>query len=185
VTLPCVHVLTRCYWAQGPGGHFYPHFDSNPLFQLGAQHLPPGVPNHGRGFGFPYAARYVTLLIFLNTPAEGGNTTFPLVGPNPMHTAKASPSSALGLRDVMGRFGNVNPDALRLWQSHDEHCDGADGCLSIAPKAGDAVLFYNHHVVRPPLVHFSLLRKCAALYHLHLCMSFHHGDRCSTQLYAR
>lgn len=70
-----------------------------------------------------------------------------------MRLAKTSGSSAPGLRDVMGRYGNVNPDALRLWQSHDEHCDGADGGLSVAPVAGDAVLFYNHHVVRHTFVH--------------------------------
>ena len=123
---------------------------SNPLFQLGAKQLPPGAPSHGRGFGFPYAARYLTLLIFLNTPEDGGNTTFPLVGTNPMRTTTAG--STPNLRDVMGRFGNVNPNALGLWQSHDLQCDGADGHLSIAPVAGDAVLFYNHHVVRHPLV---------------------------------
>ena len=67
-----------------------------------------------------------------------------------MHTS--SVGSAPDLRDVMGRFGNVNPNALGLWQSHDLQCDGADGHLSIAPVAGDAVLFYNHHVVRRPLV---------------------------------
>ena len=69
-----------------------------------------------------------------------------------MHVAKTSGKSAVGLHEIMGRFGNVNPDALELWQSHDQRCDGADGHLSIAPKVGDAVLFYNHFVVSQPLV---------------------------------
>lgn len=68
-----------------------------------------------------------------------------------MHPTQGS-KSTLGLRDVMGKFGNVNPDAIGLWQSHDQTCDGADGHLSVAPKAGDAVLFYNHHVVSTPYV---------------------------------
>ena len=47
--------------------------------------------------------------------------------------------------EAMGRFGNVNPQALELWQQYDAQCDGGRA-LAVAPKRGDAVLFYNHHV---------------------------------------
>ena len=109
--------------------------------QLGAKNLPPGAPP--RGFGFPFAGRYLTLLIFLSDVDHGGNTTFPLAGPRPMLRGGGGAPS---LRAVMGQFSNGNTDALGVWQSHDGRCDGDGGGLAIAPKSGDAILFYNHHV---------------------------------------
>ena len=53
---------------------------------------------------------------------------------------------APSLRAVMGQFSNGNTNALGVWQSHDGRCDGDGGGLAIAPKTGDAILFYNHHV---------------------------------------
>ena len=46
----------------------------------------------------------------------------------------------------MGQFSNGNANALGVWQSHDGRCDGDGGGLAIAPKTGDAILFYNPHV---------------------------------------
>jgi len=70
----------------------------------GEKHLPPGA--RPKGFGFPFAARYLTLLIFLNDVPDGGNTILPLLGPKPLASVTAS------LKEVMGNFGNVNPGAL-------------------------------------------------------------------------
>ena len=43
------------------------------------------------------------------------------------------------------RYGSVNPKSFGLWKEYDQRC--YEG-LVFAPRKGDAVLFYNHHVGR-------------------------------------
>jgi hypothetical protein len=73
-----------------PGQHYWPHYDSRHLADLGGAAFETHLEKMGqlddaaaaaalrRNGGFPYAARYATLLYFLRAPEAGGNLSFPL-----------------------------------------------------------------------------------------------------------
>ena len=149
-------------------GHYHPHYDSRRLVDLkraddggGARDATTatGVKDAADASGYPVAARYATLLLFLNdVPAGyGGNTTFPLarMGAIP-HELSQSLSS---------RNARAQPfwDA---WASRDA-CDSSEIAKSFAPKKGSALLFYNHDVGPDGLVGdldpWSLHGGCAVL----------------------
>jgi|EP01044_Picomonas_judraskeda_P002087 hypothetical protein len=129
-----------------PGEHYWPHFDSRHLKDLGAEAFIKLLEAGGGGAarltnamlsaqGFPYAARYATVLLFLRAPAEGGNTSFPLVSA----TAVEEPTGPV--EKQLDSLSSKNTHAHKIWRQHSAQCEHG---LTVTPQQGSALLFYNH-----------------------------------------
>ena len=129
-----------------PGDHYWPHFDSRHLKDLGEKAFIKLLEAGGGGAarltnamlsvqGFPYAARYATVLLFLRAPADGGNTSFPLVSA----TAVEEPTGPV--EKQMDLLSSKNAHAHQIWRQHSAQCEHG---LTVAPQQGSALLFYNH-----------------------------------------
>ena len=134
------------------GEHYWPHYDSRHLRDLGVQAFVDLLEAGGGGAarlnftsskhkamlssaGFPYSARFATVLLFLREPESGGNTTFPLLSP----TAVDEPTGPV--QSQVDLLSSRNVDAHQIWRTHSTRCNHG---LTVAPKKGRALLFYSH-----------------------------------------
>jgi hypothetical protein len=165
-----------------PGEHYWPHYDSRHLKDLGEEAFVKLLEAGGGGaarltsgmlsaVGFPYAARYATVLLFLRTASRGGNTTFPLVsssavdeptgpvqaqtdllssknrdahtyagfGASTAHLARLNDCPVSSVDTIRSFHCRVCWD--RIWRQHSATCEHG---LSVAPRQGSALLWYNH-----------------------------------------
>ncbi|KAG7472287.1 hypothetical protein MATL_G00107350 [Megalops atlanticus] len=103
------------------GGHHYAHYDS------GAVH-PEAACTHSRlaaniSTPFETSCRYITVLFYLNSVEEGGETTFP-VADNRTYEEEALIQNDVDLLDTR------------------KNCD--KGNLRVKPTQGTAIFWYNH-----------------------------------------
>ncbi|XP_076870628.1 transmembrane prolyl 4-hydroxylase [Brachyhypopomus gauderio] len=103
------------------GGHYHAHHDSGPVF-------PDTICTHTRlaanlSSPFQTSCRYITVLFYLNSVEEGGETTFPV-------------ADNRTFEEVSLIQNNVDLLDTR------KHCD--KGNLRVKPTKGTAVLWYNY-----------------------------------------
>jgi hypothetical protein len=80
------------------------------------------------------------VLLVLQAPTSGGNTTFPLVGEGVVE-ARGGGGGGGPTRAQVELLGSQNREAHRIWRRHCARCDRG---LSIRPKRGRAIVFFNH-----------------------------------------
>eukprot|EP01050_Picozoa_sp_SAG11_P008454 SAG11_NODE_747_length_7366_cov_7.215632_4_plen_149_part_00 len=135
--------------------YYHPHYDSRRLFVL-ADSERADLQNKDRTL-FPHAARFATVLHFLNKPRSGGNTTFPLARAS-IAPLVLTEVSALRLvvcatdacPDLERCFfvsdcqslRSKNPQAKALWDAWGQQCDSSGPALSFAPQIGEAILWW-------------------------------------------
>jgi hypothetical protein len=128
-----------------PGGRYLPHTDSRQLDKL--DELPTtkyydvlnNFPVHG---GYPYTARFMTALCYLNDEYEDGATVFPLARKDGSY--KEQPS----VRDLRAMQNDQHQTNFDNWATFlppmcadSEH--RPEG-ICIKPVKGSCALFYNH-----------------------------------------
>lgn len=116
-------------------GHYHPHYDSRRLQDLGDNGI-----SSADTWVYPVAARFATVLYFLNAVDEGGNVTFPFarMGSVPLALSESLRSK--------------NPKAKHFWDSWAQVCDSSGPAKSFPPRKAVALLWYNHEVGSDGLV---------------------------------
>eukprot|EP00659_Diplonema_papillatum_P011898 gene11898-18353_t len=110
------------------GDRYLPHFDSSALNEL-------GKPEDKEKLDyFPFSARLATVVMYLET-SPSGHTVFPF-------SNRAVQTNNNMSEAYYTQAPRLNAD---FWFDYCRNLDTYPG-ISIAPKQGDAVVFYNHHV---------------------------------------
>ena len=114
---------------------YLPHYDSRRLASLGKEAGSPGVPQ-----GYPFSARVLTIVLYLDTPSSG-HTIFPFSSLAATHTRQQVYDLALSV-SPQASSGSA---AAALWE---KYCRDPTkhGGLAVKPKKGDAVVFFNHEL---------------------------------------
>ena len=125
-----VHNATIQYQRYVPSDHYFPHYDSKKLSQL-------GIPNSK--MSYPYVGRFLTVVIYL-TNSNGSHTIFPFSNMSEedawSYASLTSPSETIAKSSKITNYWTDYCNKL----IKNKPTQG----IAVQPVAGDAVLFYNH-----------------------------------------
>lgn len=132
-----------------PDGFYMPHTDSKHLEDLpetATRKEYKGLDGFVVEGGYPYSVRYFTGLCYLSDDFEGGQTIFPEYDDN----KEDQPTK----RRVIAMQNANSEQTVGNWERLlPALCDGtAEDGMSIPPKRGSCVLFYNHFIGEDGLV---------------------------------